>query len=518
MLVLTQDDALARELERTIATVPALSQQSLSVDALIGDVHQALANLREREPARVLGFVARDEPSVIEALEAGADEASVLDPTSTAAVVAFVDRALLRARQRMQTRQLQAALRHTEKLAALGTLVAGVGHEINNPLSAVMLSISAAQRYIVPVLEASAALAQTFAATPEEERTELAERLLRLSPARAHRDALSVLEDVNAAAGSIASIVRDLRVFARADEQEAPELVHVPDLIDHVLRLLGRDVSNHGVITRDYAANVPALVIPRSRLTQVLTNLLVNASQAIAEVERSTHRVDISVRTDDEFLAIAIRDTGPGIAPNAISRIFDPFYTTKRKELGTGLGLSISRAIVRQLGGDLTVESVFGEGATFLCFLPLPTREAEAQARASVTPMVGKPEMVESRTVMVIDDDPRMLRAYGRLLNPDHRVLVAHDASEAIELLESGSTPDAIVLEIDLPAREGVRLLGWITQHRPALLPHTVIVTARDAEARHAQALNAHPGPVLFKPMRGEALLATLATLKPGTD
>lgn len=485
MLIVLQDAAQQQSFIGTTARTPSIATRDIQWLVLHGDLAPTLAQLRESQPDRAIGFIATDEPSAIDALIAGADEAAVIEADNAVQLVAFLDRTDLRARQRGETRGLRSAFAHAEKLAALGTLVAGVGHEINNPLSAVLLSIAATQRYVLPLLDT-----------------------------RSQVDVSSVLDDMNSAANSIASIVRDLRLFARADEQEAPDLVDVPEQIDHVLRLLGRDVSNHGVVTRDYAPNLPQLLIPRSRFTQVLTNLLINASHAIADIERPVHQVQISVRTDDDFLAVVIRDTGSGISSDALDRIFDPFYTTKRKELGTGLGLSISRTILRNLGGDLIVESVFGEGATFICFLPLPTHEALVQAQASIPPMIGLPSATK-QTVLLVDDDPQMLRAYARLLNVDHHVLVARDANEAIELLEADAAPGVLVLEIGLPARDGIRLMTWIQRERPKLARNTVIVTAMDGDARHADMLAAHDGPVLYKPVRADALIAAIAAFRP---
>jgi C4-dicarboxylate-specific signal transduction histidine kinase len=301
---------------------------------------------------------------------------------SAAELASLVDRAETRARLRAENRRLQASFAHSEKLVALGTLVAGVGHEINNPLSAVMLSVEVAQRRVLPLLSVAMELGR--AQRNGEPIEELLARLNKLTqPERASRDALRVFEDIGSAADAIASIVRDLRVFARTDQEELPEPIEVEQLVDHAIRLVGREILQRGMIERDYAPDLPKLVIPRNRVTQVLVNVLVNAAHAIREVERPVHHVKITARADDDFLAIAISDTGPGIAPESLSRIFDPFFTTKRQELGTGLGLAISRSILRRMGGDLLVESVYGDGATFVCFLPTASRDS---ARERVKP------------------------------------------------------------------------------------------------------------------------------------
>jgi signal transduction histidine kinase/CheY-like chemotaxis protein len=502
-------EALARLAER----LPWARGRGLSFEMIAGDVQQAIAERRERDRSAPMGFVAEDEPAALAALSGGADEAIVLDPADARGFASFVDRIELRARRRGETERLHASFAHAEKLTALGTLVAGVGHEINNPLSAVMLSIDAARSQMIPALEAALEVVAAFESGATPNAALLARLGTCLRAERGGRTGGELLDDMSSAANAIASIVRDLRVFARTDEDELPELVDVCDLIDHILRLLGRDVFKHGLIERDYAPELPRLVVPRNRVTQVIMNVLINATHAIAEVQRPVHRVRVNVRADEDFVAIAVTDTGPGIPLESLERIFDPFFTTKREDLGTGLGLSISRSILRKLGGELSVESVYGEGATFICFLPLPSREMIREAfRNRATGSFNVPRPVGA-TVMVVDDDPRMLRSYARLLNAEHRIMVAHDGRDAIDMLESGSVANLAVVELDLPGNDGPELLSWLAENRPELARHTLIVTSADSEPNYADFLRGHHGPVLRKPVRGESLLAAVAAM-----
>jgi CheY-like chemotaxis protein len=242
-------------------------------------------------------------------------------------------------------------------------------------------------------------------------------------------------------------------------------------------------------------------------------NVLINATHAIAELDRPDHRVRVSVRVDEEFMAIAVSDTGPGIAIESLERIFDPFFTTKREGLGTGLGLSISRSILRKLGGDLSVESVHGEGATFICFLPLPTRDMIREAFRTRGGASFTVPRAMGATVLVVDDDPRMLRSYARLLNAEHRIVIAHDGRDAIDMLESGSVANLAVVELDLPGNDGPELLTWLAENRPELARHTLLVTSADSEPNYTDFLRTHHGPVLRKPVRGESLLAAVAAM-----
>jgi signal transduction histidine kinase/CheY-like chemotaxis protein len=513
-LILVHSPEIQGSLEALAQRLPWAPSRGLTFALLVGDVQRTIAEHRAREGLSPIGFVARDEPSALAALAGGADEALVLTTVDATTLAAFVDRVELRAGLRAEGERLRETFAHAEKLTALGTLVAGIGHEINNPLAAMLLSIDAARRYVLPALDASweiARAARFGTPLPQGALDQLAK--LGATQGRTGRDATRILDDIGAAADSIASIVRDLRVFARTDQEEPPELVGVEELIDQALRLVSRELFHHALLERDYAPDLPKLVVPRNRVTQVLINVLINAAHATRDVDRPNHRVRISARADDEFVAIAVSDTGPGIAPDSVGRIFDPFYTTKHQEEGTGLGLAISRSILRRLGGDLSVESVYGDGATFLCFLPIPTRDAVRTACEHRTATVRgtSSRAATNHSVLVVDDDERVLRSYMRLLNPEHRLLIAQDGGDAIELLESGSAPDAVLLELDLPGIDGTKLLAWLAEHRPDLHRHALVVTSVGAQPEYETFLRNYGGPVLHKPVRGEELLAEIA-------
>jgi signal transduction histidine kinase/CheY-like chemotaxis protein len=512
-LVLVPTAEMRDQLVTLAESLPWVPSRGLNVATWSGDVQSAVAEQRALDPSAAIAVITDDEPTVLAALLGGADEAAVLAGADATSLASLVDRADVRARLRAENERLQANFAHSEKLVALGTLVAGVGHEINNPLSAVMLSVEVAQRRVVPILNLALEVgrAQRLGLPSLDAALEHLAKLTQLE--RASRDALRIFEDIGSAADAIAAIVRDLRIFARTDQEELPEPIEVEQLVDHAIRLVGREIMQRGVIERDYAADLPKLVVPRNRVTQVLVNVLVNAAHAIREVERPVHHVKVTVRADDDFLAIAISDTGPGIPPESLSRIFDPFFTTKRQELGTGLGLAISRSILRRLGGDLLVESVYGDGATFVCFLPFSMREGVREKPKLERPRVDSPAARSMASVLLVDDDERMLRSYSLLLNPEFRLITAQDGRDAIELLESGSEPDMAIIELDLPIADKRLFWHWLEQHRPELARHTIIVTGAASKEAHANFLASYGGPVLHKPVRGEELLTALALL-----
>jgi signal transduction histidine kinase/FixJ family two-component response regulator len=495
---------------RIAETLPWVARRALEFGVVTGNLQAMVADRREREPEIPIGYIAADEESVLEALVGGADEAAVVPPYDGAQLAVFVERLDLRARLRAESRRLQEAFAHSERLTALGTLVAGVGHEINNPLSAVILSIEVARRRMLPALDAARTLALAVETGQPLPQKAVATLTKLAGNDHVGRGAAGVFDEMDSAAEAIASIVRDLRTFARSDQDAPPERIGVEELIEHAIRLSGREASRRGVLERDYAPNLPPLVVPRARVTQVIMNVFINAFQAISEVERPKHRVRITTRADADFVAITVSDTGPGIPAESLERIFDPFFTTKRQGFGTGLGLSISRAILRRLGGDLSVESVHGEGATFGCFLPIPSQEVLAKTTKRVVQTQGHADSTPTRSILVVDDDERVLRSYARLLGDRHRIMVAYDGREAIDMIRSGSSPDVLVVELDLPGEEGRELLSWLEAERPDLARRAILATSGGSNASNAEFLRAYAGPVVHKPVHGRDLLAAI--------
>lgn len=229
----------------------------------------------------------------------------------------------------------QQILVHAHKLQAVGTLTAGVAHELNNPINNLMLT--------------AAALEEEYADLDDDERKEMVADLV--SESERARD-----------------IVRNLLDFARASDVElAP--IDVEQLIGDTLQLASNQIKLAKVRVRgELEENVPPVYGDRRQLTQVLLNLVLNALDAMLGGGTLTITVDTS--PDGSFVNIALHDTGVGIPAQNLDRIFQPFFSTKRQAKGTGLGLSVSLGIIKQHGGDIRVESEPGQGTTFMVSLP----------------------------------------------------------------------------------------------------------------------------------------------------
>jgi CheY-like chemotaxis protein/anti-sigma regulatory factor (Ser/Thr protein kinase) len=313
-------------------------------------------------------------------------------------------------------------------------------------------------------------------------------------------ECMALLSDSVSAADAIARVVKDLTVFARQDDEGPPSVIDLTALLDQVLRMVGRHLRTVAAVELDYPSDSPIVIAPSARLAQVFTNLLLNATHALEEHPADAHRVRISVRADEEAVAVSISDTGPGIAPDVIERIFDPFFTTKGQKQGTGLGLSISRSILQRLGGDLLVESVHGQGATFIALIPAPDREAvlEAWRGTRTKALVDNTEPDHCR-LLVVDDDERVLRSFARSLDDRHTLLLARDAAEALALLDSGSHADVVVADSSPPTRAGVTLVEEL-RVRNSPLAHAVVLVVNPDEESDA-AVVACGRPILTKPV-----------------
>ena len=482
------------------------------VTALVLDELAAVVDAARLQVAgQPLGIVTKSESDALDAIMAGADEASALDDADEAAITQFLDRVRVRAGVRREGEQRTQDFVQAEKLTALGTLVAGVAHEVNNPLSTITLGFDVLRAGSLADLQVVWGLRQKFVENGVLEEGDAEGVLMRL---RANAvDAGSLIDDIGSATQAVTELVQDLRIFSRSDNTDRATAFHPRSVIEQSLRLVKREFGSKTVIEQDYDEDLPQLCLPRNRLTQVITNLLVNAAHATQAIERPLHRVRVSARLDDQHLALSIADSGPGIAEDVLERIFDPFFTTKREGKGTGLGLSISRSIVQHMGGDLVASSVDGEGATFVCFLPLPSEEILESTKRYREPLPPSSSSTPRYSILLVDDDAAVLRTMARILREDYKVLVARDGQEACELLASGSHADLVVMELDLPELDGPDFYTWLLAHHPRLAGRVLVSTAAQERERFRTFLESGEFAVLHKPLNKEELLSAVSTI-----
>jgi PAS domain S-box-containing protein len=326
-----------------------------------------------------------------------------------------------------ERKQAQAQLLFNDRMASVGTLASGVAHEINNPLAYVTANLDL-------IVEEVRALAVSLPPDRVREIEELA-------------------GEARQGAEKVRRIVRALKTFARADEEQRLRL-DVHSVLDLSISMVSTELRRRARVVRDYQW-VPAVEADEARLGQVFINLLLNAAQAVPDGMSDRNTIRVVTRTNPAGrVFIEVHDSGVGIAPEHIAQIFDPFFTTRPVGRGIGLGLSICHGIVTALGGEITVASEPGMGATFIVSLP--------GVPVEVVPEALPPQVVEARKrdgrILVVDDDPMVGTTLRRVLEREHEVFVVESAREALTLIGAGQRYDVILCDVMMPQMTGIEL------------------------------------------------------------
>ena len=381
-------------------------------------------------------------------------------------------------KQAENERELRRRATQSERLVLLGQLAAGVAHEVNNPATFVLLNL----KELEELLPKSGAL---DASIGEEARTRV-------------RDAILGVE-------RIAGVVRDLQSFARLDAPE-PTVIAIGEVVEEAARLVGREVGYRARLSLDVAPEARVRG-SHARLCQVLTNLLLNAAQAIPEGAPKTHSVEVTVRDEPPDVVLRVRDTGGGMPEEIRARIFEPFFTSKARERGMGLGLSISQEIIRQHGGSLSCQSDLGRGTTFEIRLPRAEQPPTPREERVHTP---SPAPSSRRRVLVVDDEPAITATLGRVLSRHCDVVTAGSGGDAIAILTNDERWDAIVCDLMMPEVDGVAVHAWLAEHRPALARRFVCSSGGAFTGRSSAFLERFEGPVVHKPSTRAEILAAI--------
>jgi PAS domain S-box-containing protein len=371
-----------------------------------------------------------------------------------------ITRVLVLARDITEQRRSESQLQQAEKLAAMGQLVSGVAHEINNP----------------------AAIISGFAQT-----------LLLDDLKPEHREMLQVMYDEATRIGRITS---NLLAFARAGSKQRA-LVDMNDIARRTFALRSYHLSTLNItVSLDLDPSEPKIWADASELQQMILNLLINAEQALVTID-GPRTIIVRTRADEGEARLEIADSGPGIPPELRSKIFDPFFTTKPEGVGTGLGLSICYGIAREHGGRIWVESEPGHGARFGVVLPRDPRQdsrPEAEAPAPTAPARG------ALTVLVVDGETALRNALLRFLNRRGiRGEGVADGAEALRVLQRRGF-DVIISDVRMPGMSGRELLERLQRDRPDLVARVVLTTGDTVAPDTAALLKESGVPTVTKP------------------
>ena len=362
-----------------------------------------------------------------------------------------------------QIARQQDALQQSEKMAALGGLLAGVAHELNNPLSVVV---------------GQATLLMEGSTEPK-------------TVARADK--------IFKAADRCARIVKSFLALARRKPPEHKK-VNLNEVVSASLELLGYQIRNADVeINLKLDPALPAIIGDGDQLTQVVTNLVLNAAQAMdgcAAPRRITLESGIDATGQ---VNLKVMDTGPGVPADIKSKIFEPFFTTKAPKGGTGVGLALCLNIVASHGGQITVEPTPGGGASFIITLPVMAQAADDAPEATNKAL---PALADKLRILLVDDEVEIAQTLADLLEPEgHTVDLAANGAIAFAKLQK-NTFDVIISDLRMPVMDGPTLYKTLAQALPVYLNRIIYVTGDTLSAHVQSFLSEHPVLVVEKPYR----------------
>ncbi len=373
-----------------------------------------------------------------------------------------------------QARALQVQLAQAEKLAAIGELLSGVAHELNNPLTTII---------------GFSDLLQEEPSVPE--------------PVRAD------LERISRQAKRSSRIVQSLLTFARQSRIQVAE-ADVNALLVQTLEFVQNQLQHSRIqVMLDLDPLLPHTLADAGQLQQVFLNLLINAQQALAPVP-GPRSLRIQTHATPTDLRIAISDNGPGIPQELLQRVFDPFFTTKRVGEGTGLGLSICYGIVREHGGRIWAESEPGQGATF--FVELPIRHAAAAGAPAETAAAP----ARARRILVVEDEEPIVAFVERVLGAaGHQVTVAPDGEQGLARLAQavarGEPPDLIVADLKMPRLDGPGFYEHVCREHPALARRFLFISGDLVRPSSQHFVESTDLPYLRKPFGVQELQRAVA-------
>jgi len=361
-------------------------------------------------------------------------------------------------------RNEEARAARQDRLATIGMAAAGVGHEINNPLTYVLSNIESLTHEL-PRLLGAATAGDTARSAGRSEADDAALRQEVL------QSATEALEGIH----RIRDITKRLAALSRVEQVEHTS-ADLNRALEAAAGMANHEIRFRATLTKQLG-DMPPVWATEGKLTQVFLNLLLNAAHSIDEGDALAHRVTLRTWAHGADVLVEVADTGRGIPPENLERIFEPFFTTKPSGMGSGLGLAICRSIVAELGGDISVTSRVGEGTRVVVRLPAsvasrgtppgPPREADAPA----------PLRAPRGRLLVVDDEVALTRSLARTLGSHHDVVVANSGREARTLLEGDRAFDVVLCDLMMPDVDGVELHSWLAHVDPALASRVVFMS-----------------------------------------
>ena len=380
------------------------------------------------------------------------------------------------------TERRRAEVRATagDRLSSVGRLAAGVAHEINNPLTYVVLNLEMLKEDVdgLPPM-----------------------------PRMSHYGGMQQkLDDAITGANRVSEIIQQLRLYAHQRDDGVASGA-VAEAVMLATQLATFAISGSIDVDVDIPDGLPKVAMGIGQLSQVLLNLCINGGDAMEEAEQVDGRISISAFAEDLGVLVKVVDNGPGIPAAIRESVFRPFFTTKEPGKGTGMGLSISRGLIHAAGGSLHLQDT-PRGASFEIFLPY----AAEGIRVDETPTM-EVSLQGRRQLLIVDDEPALGRALASRLRKTFFVTVAHDGAEARGMFEEGFRPDAILCDIEMPRMDGPTLIEWLGEFDPELQSRVVVMTGGTLDPLRTAWAEREGRPVMSKPLDMPTLHGALADI-----
>lgn len=386
-----------------------------------------------------------------------------------------------------ERRQLRAKMMQMDRMLAVGTLAAGVAHEINNPLSFVHCNLE----YLLRGLPKEGG--EIF---PDFSPDEIRE---------------AIVDGLNGTS-RIRDIVADLGTFSVSEEMSFSPM-SVEETLQSAVRMASNQIHHRAQLVCDFQ-DLPNIESDEPRLAQVFLNLLVNAAQSITEGTLEENEITLRTRQGNAEVIVEISDTGEGISPQNLPRIFDPFMTTKPQEMGMGLGLSICQNIMQRLGGRIEVESVLGKGSTFRLYIPaIFTADDSAEFSTPAVDLSASKERL-----VIIDDESTLLRGLKRQFSKRFDIETFTSGSDVLAYLHSSETPYAILCDLQIPHMSGVEIYRRLCDELPDCADILIFMTGGAFTSEVQQFLEINHRPLLPKPFDTGQFLSCLQTLEKSSE
>ncbi len=497
---LLEEDAGAYELEscstaaEALATARACVPDCLFVAVQLPDLSSAefLKHLAAANPSRPLPPVivfGADPRGSGENIRLGAQDSIDLATATREDLM----RSVAHARERLASLELRQRLDLAERLATLGRLAAGVAHEINNPAAYALANLSQL-RERTRLLRAS--LGRLTEARPEASLAEVESSLDEIEEM-----VVDSLEGVT----RIATIVGELQQFARSRPHENAWT----DLCE-VARIAVRLTKNrirHRCEVHTQLNPTRRFVADQGKLVQVAINLIDNACKAMTGAPGDA--ITVSTGVDGDVSWLSIEDNGHGVSEDLRSKIFEPFFTTDERRTGTGLGLTLSREYAQRHRGSLDFEPRASGGSRFVLRVP---RDTGLSVPVSRVPRRSEVRAAASNRVLVVDDEPAVLRAYRRVLSPTYAVTLVNNGHEALQKIHHSDDFDAVICDINMPQLGGVDFYRQLELNHPELARRVVFCSGGVFGEEAREFIESTRNPVWHKPLEPQALLDALAS------